>query len=371
MNSSPFPLSPAIGDRVLPRLRSLKPYFSGVNSENIDLWLDANEGLWPLADSELASADAIRRYPRVADLEAELARYHSVEPQQVLVTAGGDDAIDRLMRAVVAPGDQVVLTTPTFEMIERYASIAGALVRSVPWWGGAYPSDEVLGSCTAATSVVAIVSPNNPTGAAISRAALEGLLPFILDKVVMLDLAYAEFCDEDLMPVMRAAPNIVAIRTFSKAFGMAGMRVGYAIGPHPLIAAMRCVAGPYPVSTASLALAATRLKNAATVLPSIVSQNASMRARLQQELERAGGRPLASQANFLLAEFPDAAAVRRQLALCGISVRAFPSSPLLTNFLRVTCPRTEPEFQRLQAALQEVQRTPVSRSSPHSQGKNP
>ena len=134
----------------------------------VDLFLDSNEGLVPSPDlldqvPELG-VELLRRYPHAGPLEAALAESVGVEPQQVLVTAGADDAIERLLRVFLAPGRKLVVPVPTFEMIPRYAELAGADIRQVPWLDGPLPVDELLQAVTPETTVLAVVSPSSPAG---------------------------------------------------------------------------------------------------------------------------------------------------------------------------------------------------------------
>ncbi|MFZ4576676.1 MAG: aminotransferase class I/II-fold pyridoxal phosphate-dependent enzyme, partial [Phycisphaerales bacterium] len=208
-----------------------RPYTKGAAREGIDLWLDANEGAMVLTDDEVARAAAracVRRYPDASALEQEIAARLGVPPACVVVTAGGDAAIDRVCRAFIEPGSEVVLPTPTFEMIGRYARSAGAQLREVRWEDTEFPVGEVVRAVSARTAMIAAVSPNNPTGAVVRAADLLTLSAAAPDALLLVDLAYTEFAEVDLTPVAVALPNAVVIRTFSKAYGLAGIRVGYA-----------------------------------------------------------------------------------------------------------------------------------------------
>jgi histidinol-phosphate aminotransferase len=240
-----------------PRLASWTAYKVPRHPAPIDLFLDGNEGLSPppellrwLAD---APVDVVRRYPSAQHLEARLAALHGVDPARVMVAAGGDDAIDRLCRAVLCEGRTLVLPTPTFEMIARYARLVGAEVLEVPWGDGPYPAAQVARLVDARTGLVALVSPNNPTGQVASVEDLHTVAA--TGALVLVDLAYVEFGDDALFRAALALPNAVVIRTLSKAWGLAGLRVGYAVGPAALLDGMRAAGAPYAVSGPSLHLA--------------------------------------------------------------------------------------------------------------------
>src|SRR5262249_6005414 len=234
------------------------PYAPPTLRAPIDLFLDANEG--PAAPINVAAliphmTRASQRYPHAEELERLLAKRLGIAASCVLVTAGGDEAIDRACRAFLERGRDLFLPAPTFEMIGRYARQAGATIISTPWLTGPYPADAVLSLVSPRTAMIAVVSPNNPTGNVATARDLERVSTASPDSLILVDLAYAEFADDDLTPVALGQPNAIVIRTFSKAFGLAGLRVGYAIGPERMIRVMRAVGGPYPVSGLSLLIA--------------------------------------------------------------------------------------------------------------------
>lgn len=328
-------------------------------SENtVDLWLDGNEGLAPPAELfdmfARLGPDTLRRYPRTQPLEAQLAQRFSVEPRRVLVTAGADDALDRACRAALGPGRVLSLPVPTFEMLERYPPLVGAEVLPIPWPAGPYPTEAVLATVSQQTGAIAVVSPNNPTGAVATAEDLARLSAGAPHALLIVDLAYTEFADEDLTDAALRLPNAVAIRSFSKAWGLAGLRVGYAIGPRQIIDWLRAAGSPYPTSGLSLALAAGQLKSGTDRLRTFIQHVRREREELYFLLKARGADPLPSQGNFVLARFRDAGRVRDGLAEAGIAVRCFPARLGLESSLRITCPGDERVFARLCAALNAV-----------------
>lgn len=337
-----------------------KPYAPMRPTGPIDLHLDANEsGVSAVDLAKLVSAidrDVVRRYPSAKALEGLIAERLGVSVECALVTAGGDEAIDRACRTFLAPGREIVIPVPTFEMIGRYARRAGATLVTTPWEAGAFPVDAVLACVNKRTGMIAVVSPNNPTGAVATAADLERLSMAAPLSVLLVDLAYAEFADEDLTRTALSLPNAVVIRTFSKAFGLAGMRVGYAAGHPAAIEAMRAAAGPYPVCGLSLAAAEAALKDAPEFLSSVVARVKEERRALFGLLRELGAVPRESQGNFVLAEFDDAEWVWRALAGLGIAVRRFAGDPALDRCLRVTCPGDARSFARLERGLRAAMR---------------
>jgi histidinol-phosphate aminotransferase len=325
---------------------------------NIDLWLDGNEGSSPAAELldmlVRLDPDTLRRYPRTQPLEAQLAQCLGVEPRQVLVTAGADDALDRACRAVLGPGRVLTLPVPTFEMLERYPPLVGAEILPIPWPAGSYPTNEVLATVGPQTGAVAVVSPNNPTGAVATADDLVRLSAGAPHALLIVDLAYAEFADEDLTDAALRLPNAVAIRSFSKAWGLAGLRVGYAIGPRQIIDWLRAAGSPHPTSGLSLALAARQLESGTVRMRAFVQHVRREREELFILLKSRGADPLPSQGNFVLSRFRNAERVSDDLAEAGIAVRSFPGRPGLESSLRITCPGDERAFARLCAALNAV-----------------
>ncbi len=338
------------------RLAGLRPYVRGPSARAIDLRLDANEGA-PSFDrlaSVLGSIDreVLRRYPDTGALEGRIAALWGVSAERVVVTNGGDDAIDRVCRAVVEEGRTAVVHTPAFEMIERGALLAGGEVCQVGWLGGAFPVSAFVGAIGERTGLVALVSPNNPTGGVIGLEEMVAIVRAARDvgALVLVDLAYVEFADADPTAALLEFSNVVVVRTFSKAMGLAGLRVGYAIASAEVAGWLRTVGGPYPVSNLSLALARASLEDEAG-RAAFVEEIRRERTRLEEVLGDLDAEVFASQANFVFARFADAEGVREGLGERGIAVRGFGEGSGIGDCLRITLPGDAGEFLRLEAAV--------------------
>lgn len=327
-----------------PPVQGVSAYRTPGTGSTADLRLDGNEGTGP---------EEACRYPDPRPLEELLANRLKLDPRQVLVTAGGDEALDRVCRAYLAPGRELIQPAPTFEMIARYARLSGARVVSVPWPRGEYPTGEVIARINQRTRVVCVVSPNNPTGAAARPGDLQRLSAAAPQAILLVDLAYTEFADFDLTDAALSLPNAVVVRSFSKAWGLAGLRVGYAAGPAEIIDCLRAAGGPYSVSRPSLARAAERLGSGVERFVETVKKE---REDLYDLLKSLGAEPFASQANFVLCRFANANWVYSGLEALGILVRRFPGREQLETCLRITCPGNPRAFSRLCAALGTVLR---------------
>jgi histidinol-phosphate aminotransferase len=346
-------------------LEGLSAYVAPPKDAGVDLWLDLNEGPGvsdrAMTALKSVSPEAVRRYAGAAALEARIAERWGIDAGRIVVTAGADAAIDAVCRVTLGPGRELLWHTPGFEMIERYARITGAGVRSVSWVEGAFPVAAYLDAVGDATGLMAVITPNNPTG---GEVGLEDLLA-LADRaeeagcVLMVDLAYGEFADADPTLALVERPNVVVLRTFSKALGLAALRVGYAIASEPVVGWLRTVVSPFPAATVAMAAAGAVLDDAeATALA--VERVRRERGALAKLLAGLGAEPWwgdGGGANFVLARFGSAeraAAVRGGLRERGIAVRAFGQKPGLEDAIRITCPGEQAAFERLSGALREV-----------------
>ncbi len=321
------------------------------------LRLDSNEGPPPptalLAELAALDPELLRRYPDATAVEAALAGRLGVSPERVVVTAGADEALDRICRAYAGPDRPVLLPEPTFDMLERFARLAGAPLVRVPWITAAFPVDALLARVDNRLGVVVIVSPNNPTGGVASRDEVRRIAAAAPEPIVLIDQAYVEYADEDISRAVLDLANVVVVRTMSKAWGLAGCRVGYAVGSPRVIAVLRAAGGPYPVAGPSLALALSQLRRGDAALRAHVAQVRGERAVLRELLCARGVDARPSQANFVLADFGQRAAfVREGLSAVGILVRHFPGRAGLETSLRITLPGDPADFARLIAALE-------------------
>ncbi len=315
--------------------------------------LSMNEGAPPSRECfdvlDRAGPGILRKYANAGPLEAAYAAFLGADAANVLATTGGDDAIDRVFRAFLAPGREMVFPTPTFEMIPACARMARGRLVPVEYEWGALPHDEILGKVNERTGVVAVITPDNPTGRAFTTRELVGLADALPPEVVLLvDSAYAEFADEDHTATLLDSPHAVMIRTMSKAWGLAGLRVGFAVGQKERIDVLRGFGGPYALTGPSIAVAVDRLRNGVEEMRRFVAYVRLRRERLAEVIRGAGGVPEPSQTNFVFSSFPDARWIQRGMAAQGVLVRYFPHLP---EHVRITVPRNDEEFRRVERAL--------------------
>ena len=324
----------------------------------IDLHLSSNESVCPVDDlgALLADqADIVSRYPDHMPLQAAIASFVGVDANRIVVTAGGDDSIDRVMGcAITNDRKKVVCHQPSFEMIRIYADMYGGQLDASTWLEGPFPIDDFVSRIDNQTALVVVVSPNNPSGGTISTDQILQISKAAkaVGARLLVDFAYIEFADDDPTAKLASDPNISMVRTFSKALGLAGLRVGYLIASDADYATtIRDANGPYPVSSLSLGTARRAIEDYAQPMRNNIDRIKSIRTLLDQMIVACGGVTIPSQGNFLLASFEKAEDVWRSLASDGIAVRIFPNNKLLAGKLRITCPTNRGDLIRLGKSL--------------------
>jgi histidinol-phosphate aminotransferase len=313
--------------------------------------LDFNEntsGCCPAARKALArlTAKQIATYPEYEVPTRKLARYFRVHPSELLLTNGGDDALRVFFDTFVEPDSNVAICEPTFPMYRYYAEIAGAHVRVLRYDRNMeFPLAEALGALRKKPRVFFLANPNNPTGTLVPGNAVRKLLRAATHTVVVLDEAYAEFSSDSAVPWIRRYPNLFVTRTFSKAEGMAGLRLGAVIGQRNSLAFVRRAMPPYPVNLAALAAGVAAVEERKTIAR-YVHDVKRLRAWFARELKLRGVYVFPSAANFLLADFgKPGAALFKKLARHNILVRER-SHDLGPGFVRITI-GTQAELKRL------------------------
>ena len=326
--------------------------------EGIKLRLDANEGVAGSLETAVSAlsdggSELLRRYPDARPFEAMLARHFRIDPSQAFVAAGADEVIDRCCRAFLPPGASMLIAEPGFEMFDQYAALCAANVVKVAWSPGAYPLAGMLERVDDRTAVIALVTPNNPTGEVAGVEDLRRLAAAAPRALVILDHAYVEFADADLTETALTMPNVVVVRTFSKAWGLAGCRVGYALGPTRVVRALRAAGGPFPVSSVSLAIARALFEHGTVARDEYVARIRSERRELYRLLERLEASPRTSEGNFVFAELGSRApAVHGSLVTQGVMVRLVSNKVGVPLGLRIALPGESGAFDLLRQTLE-------------------
>jgi histidinol-phosphate aminotransferase len=301
-------------------------------SDNTNRW-----GVPPTAERALRTADAerITRYPSVytPELKRALAEYAGVRMEEIVVGCGSDDVLDSAIRAFAEPGDTLAYPDPTFGMLPLWAQMNGLVAAPVPMPD---PNTVDIDALLATRARVTYVcSPNNPTGLVLSRSSIERLLEHAAG-IVVLDEAYAEFAPEGWIADAPRHARLVVTRTMSKAFGLAGLRIGYAAAAASTISQIEKARGPYMVGGVAERVALAALHNDLEWVRTHISAAKESRTRFRAELGAARIPSLPSDANFVLVPVTDAASVAAHMHAAGVAVRPFPRLSGIGDAVRIT-----------------------------------
>ncbi len=339
------------GAWVRPHIRRLVPYTAARHLYREGLFLDANENPFGTLAPELGPD--LNRYPdpTCSELRATLAGWLAVGPERLGIGNGSDEALDLVVRTFVGPGEAVAVAEPTYAMYRIAAEAQDARVREAPLDPGFDLDVDATLRAARGAKAIFLCSPNNPTGNLLSPDRVQRLAAEF-DALVVVDEAYVEFSEgPSLVGATAAHRNLVLLRTFSKAWGLAAARVGYWVADPEVIAYLDRVNLPYPLSapSARAALLALGRREQMEVWRSKIVTELD---RLARGLAELGFHVFPSQANFLLVRVPRAREVFRRLAdEFGIILRDRSRLPRLEDCLRVSVGRPE-ETDRLLEALE-------------------
>ncbi|MFC1410573.1 histidinol-phosphate transaminase [Streptacidiphilus sp. N1-12] len=305
---------PQHGPRLREALRGIPTYKPGKPAGGADgapaFKLSSNENPYPplpgVLETALAAAGTLNRYPDMgcAGLVAELAQRYGVPESHLATGTGSVGVAQSLVHATAGPGDEVVYGWRSFEAYPIIVQISGATAVPVPLTeGDVHDLDAMLAAVTERTRLIFVCNPNNPTGTVVRRAELERFLDAVpSDVLVVLDEAYTEFVRDPEVPdgveLYRDRPNVCVLRTFSKAYGLAGLRVGFAIAHEPVANALRQTAVPFGVSQLAQDAAVASLRSEPALLERVAALVAE-RDRVEAALAAQGWTLPASQANFV------------------------------------------------------------------------
>jgi histidinol-phosphate aminotransferase len=332
-----------IGDSFFrPPIRDLVPYEPGKPVEEVqrELGLDrvvklaSNEGPFgpfPAALEAIAlSAPGLNRYPDggAYRLRTALAELHGLRFEEVAVGAGSDGLVDGLSQIALDPGDEIVCGWPSFPSYGIDARKLGAVPKTVPLRDDRYDLEAMLGAITPRTKLVYVCHPNNPTGTMNTRAELDAYFDGVPDHVLtVLDQAYFEYIDDPDYPdgiteYLKEGRRVVVLRTFSKIFGLAGLRVGYAVAPPAVVTALGKVRRAFDITTPAQEAALASLGDAQEVGRRRL-ENATQRTEVERILREHGLQPAGpAVANFLYCDVgADSRALFEQLLREGVIVR--------------------------------------------------
>ena len=322
-------------------------------ADNANAW-----GMPPAAARALAGAAgrAESSYPSPygETLKATLAEHLSVGRETIVTGCGSDGVLDPAIRAFGAPGARLAFPAPTFSMIPDFARVNGVEGIPVPLGDDLDIDADALLATRA--EIIYLCSPNNPTGSVVSPAALERVVARAKGLVIV-DEAYIDFGGTSLASRAPSLGNVLVVRTFSKAFGLAGLRVGYGTGAPAIVAEVEKARGPYTVNAFAECAAAAALTEGRAWVEAYARLAVEMRERLAKRLRALGLAPIPSAANFVLVPVPaepGAEEIARRMRAAGVAVRAFAALDVVGDALRISVgpwPLLERALAALESAL--------------------
>jgi histidinol-phosphate aminotransferase len=332
-----------------------KTYEAPAEGRSGKIRLDFNEntaGCGPAVLRALAKVtpQQFGMYPEYQKSTARIARHLGVRPAELLLTNGGDDALRVFFDTFVDPKSYILICEPTFPMYRYWAEIAGARVDVCRYDDQMrFPLQDVLTALRKKPRVFFLANPNNPTGTLVSPQVLQKLLRAARETVVVLDEAYAEFSGFSSLPWIRRYPNLFIARTFSKAAGLAALRLGAVIAAKHSLEAVRRAMPPFPVNLAALVAAEAALREGRAIRR-YVRDVRRLREWFALRLRRLGATTYPSAGNFLLADFGRSGpSLFAKLERKGILVRDR-SKDMGPGFVRITI-GTSSEMRTLLEAI--------------------
>jgi histidinol-phosphate aminotransferase len=340
------------------RVQAMKEYHPPLGSRDA-LRLDFNENTLacsPRVREVLGriSAGDLTRYPEREPVEAIVATHLGLSAPQVALTNGVDEAIHVLFEAFLESGDELLLPVPTYTMYEVYASATDAHAIAVQAADDLlFPFERLIAAITPRTKVVAIANPNSPSGSVATRSEIVEIARRAPHAVILVDEAYFHFHGETVVDLIGTVPNLVVARTFSKAYGLAGLRLGLLAGPVELLRWVRRVLSPYSVNSLALACLPPALEDTG-YLDWYVGEVLAARADFESALDQAGVRRWPSRANFVLVEIGARHAdFVHLMRAAGVLVRDRSSDPGCDGRVRITI-GTREQMSRAVTALNET-----------------
>ena len=323
------------------RVQAMKEYFPPLGCRDA-LRLDFNENTLACSPKVRKALDRITtgdltRYPERAPIEAIVANHFGLAPEQLSLTNGVDEAIHVLFETFLEAGDELLLPVPTYTMYEVYASATDALV--VPVLAAddlQFPFARLLAAITPQTKVIAIANPNSPSGSVATRAQILEIASRAPHAVLLVDEAYFHFHGETVIDLIGVLPNLIVARTFSKAYGLAGLRLGLLAGSNELMRWIKRVLSPYSVNSLALACIPPALDDT-TYLDWYINEVLLARTDFEAALDAAKIRRWPSRANFVLIEIGSRHKDFTQLMSAkGVLVRDRSSDPGCDGRVRIT-----------------------------------
>lgn len=356
---------------IRPNILRMQPYPPGKPIEEVQrelgltdvVKLASNEN--PLGGSPLAieamkqAAESVHYYPdaRGYSLKCKLAEKHGLNVENVMLGCGSDEIIGVLGNLFLEPGTELLMPEPSFMRYDAAASIGGAKLVKVPLDADFnFDVEALVQACTDMTRLLFLANPNNPTGTLLTKSQLDQVLQSVpKNTVVVLDEAYWEYVSHpdypDSLAKLKAGAPIICLRTFSKAYGLAGIRVGYGFADPEIVKSFNAARPPFDINSLALAGAEAALSDSSHLAQTLQLNQDGM-SQITVAVEKLGLRTVASQANFVCIEVGDSAGISDQLLRQGVIIR--PGIQLgMPKHIRVSI-GTEQQNDRFLSALKKI-----------------
>jgi histidinol-phosphate aminotransferase len=311
------------------------------NNRKDKIKLDLNENLMGCSLKVIeaikrVSCDEISMYPEYDNFMDKLALYLNLETNNLMLTNGADEALRIIMDTYLDKGDRIIIPIPTFYIFESYSEIIGAKKIIINYTTDlSFPVEDILKKIDNKTKMIAIVNPNNPTGTIVERESLIKILEKGKNSIVLVDEAYFQFSNKSCKDLINKYNNLIIVQTFSKGFGLAGVRLGYIISNENVINNLKKIVLPYRVNGLSIIAGSAALDDLDFVnhYVNLVRDN---RSYLHNELNKIGVKTYPSDANFIVANFGENLdVIFKNLKEKNILVNNVSNLPMLNGCLRI------------------------------------
>lgn len=342
-------------------IEEMEPYNPPLEGRRGLLRLDFNENTVGCSPKVLEAINNIKEeeiatYPEYTKFKAKLSAYLRIDKEKLMITNATDEAIMVLMQTYIEKGEEIILPVPTFAMFKFYAQIAEAKIKEISYTTNLiFPTKKVLDSISKKTKLVILCNPNNPTATLIEKKDIIKIIEKAqkYDSLVLLDEAYYHYSGIECLDLIDKYDNLVIIRTFSKAYGLGGLRLGYAVSNKEIIKNMLKAGSPYSVNTVALVAAFVAIEDE-DYIRWYTAQVKKSKKLIYEELKKLKIKTYPTAANFIIAKFPNRAKeIEQKLKERGILVRDRSNDPLLKDCLRIGI-GTVKQTKELVNALKEI-----------------
>ena len=330
------------------KMGSYSPPLNNRNPEEY-LLMDFNEPPLPLPNKSIEKIvsllkSKIHTYPVYQEFLKDLSNYVGVDTDKLLITNGSDQAADIIFRCILESGNEVKMVQPGFQMFSQVAGILGCKIDGPQFNSDfTFPHEKLKSSIDENTRLIVVINPNNPTGTSVSIYQIEDLLKSFPDIPLLIDEAYYEFTGKTSVSLIKRFPNLIVIRTFSKALGLPGLRLGYVVANADFITHLKKIRGPYDVNIVAVAAATQQLRhpeNWQSVVKHLLQES---KPALVKFFDKNKVKYYANEANFLLVEPKDPILAYNFLKQNKILVRQM--KPPISHTFRMSL-RMMPDMKR-------------------------